>query len=405
MSETLPFDGGQSMKKFATVPTVPIHGSAGHFIIPCGGTGGHLTPGIAVGQELHRRGHRVTLFMSGKAIDLRLSKNYPQFRFISLPGSGFSLNPLRLVKFVGNLLRSFFRCRAFMGENPTDGVIAFGGFSCVGTALAAYSRRIPIFLHEANLHRGKAIWLLTPLATRVYVPSLLKESKKFSQRPNHVAMGYPIREDFCPVSQAKARATLNLPDFGKCLVISGGSQGAKSLIQWTKSNAPALANLGYHTICLGGLGGEEGELQLQGKDGRIYFIRFHGFSDSMHLIYSAADLVVGRAGAGTIGELIHCEKPSILIPYPIATGDHQSKNAKGLGDRAMARVLPQKQLEDLLPTIAALREEDLLHMANGLHLEKQRIGNAAIALVDDVLLHFSKKTPPGGGDLELNGKT
>jgi UDP-N-acetylglucosamine--N-acetylmuramyl-(pentapeptide) pyrophosphoryl-undecaprenol N-acetylglucosamine transferase len=213
-------------------------------------------------------------------------------------------------------------------------------------------------------------------------------------------MGYPIREDFSPLPRDQSRSALGLPRHGKCLVIFGGSQGAESLSQWASGHGQALANLGYHCIGLTGLGGKCGEFQFRGMDGHSYILRFQEFSNSMHRLYSAADLLICRAGAGTIGELIHCGRPSILVPYPFATGDHQSKNARSMEKQGMAWLLPQDKLSGLLSLLSSIGDGDLETMGERLRLAKESLGNGRVLLVDDVLETVQRRRrglPPGPG--------
>ncbi|MDR2677548.1 MAG: glycosyltransferase [Puniceicoccales bacterium] len=356
-----------------------------HIYIACGGTGGHLTPGIALAQELERRGHKITLSISSKSVDRRLCEHYPIFNFVPVPGCAFSWHPVGLCKFALGALRAFIWGWKHLGKHRQSVVISFGGFSAVGLCLAAFVRRRPIFLHEANLHMGRAIRCLAPLAKKVYLPPKLKESAKYQRKAEYVPMNYPVRRDFLPLPRASARKLLKLPNWGKCLVVSGGSQGASVLVDWVRGHGTQLANLGYHVICLTGLGGMEMKTQLQGVAGKIYHIRYETFSDYVNVLHSAADLAICRAGAGTIAELIRGQTPSILVPYPTATGDHQTLNARAHAEAGMAILLPQNQLAELFPTVEALDDGALQSMRKNLSKFAKSVGNPAAALADDIM--------------------
>ncbi|MDR0727899.1 MAG: UDP-N-acetylglucosamine--N-acetylmuramyl-(pentapeptide) pyrophosphoryl-undecaprenol N-acetylglucosamine transferase [Puniceicoccales bacterium] len=353
--------------------------------IACGGTGGHLTPGIALAQELEQRGCVTTLFISSKSVDRRLCEHYPTFNFVSIPGCAFRWRPIGFCRFIFKTLRAFTYAWKHLRKHPDSVVISFGGFSAVGLCLAAFVRRRPIFLHEANLHMGRAIRCLAPLAKKVYLPQGLKESATYRLREKYVPMGYPVRRDFSPLPRASARTLLGLPDYGRCLVISGGSQGANALVEWAHGHETRLVNLGYHIICLTGLNGMQTETKPRAMGGPIYHSRYEPFSDRMNVLYSAADLVICRAGAGTIAELIRCHTPGILVPYPSATGDHQTLNARAHAEAGMAILLPQNELSELFSVVEALDDRAFQSMRAILTKFDQSIGNPAVALADGAI--------------------
>jgi UDP-N-acetylglucosamine--N-acetylmuramyl-(pentapeptide) pyrophosphoryl-undecaprenol N-acetylglucosamine transferase len=264
-------------------------------------------------------------------------------------------------------------------------VVSFGGFSAVGLGLAAFVRRQPIFLHEANLHMGKAVRCLAPLAQKVYLPPDLKEIPKYVHKQKYEAMGYPIRRDFCLKPISDARMALRIPIHGKHLVLCGGSQGARVLVEWTMAHEADLVAIGYHVTCLTGLGGIEREIAACGSQGLEYIIRYQQFSDHMDIIYGSADLAICRAGAGTIAELIHCHLPSILVPYPFAAGDHQTANGRALAGRKMAILLPQCDLPKLWPTVRGLTPNNLNQMRKKLKQFSIHTGDPAKILAANIL--------------------
>jgi UDP-N-acetylglucosamine--N-acetylmuramyl-(pentapeptide) pyrophosphoryl-undecaprenol N-acetylglucosamine transferase len=127
------------------------------------------------------------------------------------------------------------------------------------------------------------------------------------------------------------------------------------------------------------------ETQPFAGDGKVYHIRYETFSDHMNVLHSAADLAICRAGAGTIAELIHCQTPGILVPYPLATGGHQTLNARAHAEAGMAVLLPQNELAELLPAIQALDDEALSAMRKVLSKFAKSIGNPAAALADEII--------------------
>ena len=120
------------------------------FIIACGGTGGHLVPGIAIGESLIAAGHQVSFAISKKQVDSRLVAKYTNMHFIKMSGVAFSKNPLKFVNFAKEFVSAFLSGRRILKNGKYDVVISFGGFNSLGISLAAASLGKPIVLHEAN---------------------------------------------------------------------------------------------------------------------------------------------------------------------------------------------------------------------------------------------------------------
>ena len=134
-----------------------------NIVIACGGTGGHLTPGIALAQSLEERGYPTWLFTSKKQVDARLSSKYPKLTFVPMPGAPLIRTPLGLARFGQEFLLSFYRSQRFYRQVGADALVGFGGFSTFGPAMAARTRRMPIFIHEANRAVGKAVRFLAKI--------------------------------------------------------------------------------------------------------------------------------------------------------------------------------------------------------------------------------------------------
>ena len=140
------------------------------FLIACGGTGGHLAPGIALGQWLKRQGHRPLLLISSKRIDARLIQKYPELDFEVIPGAPLLMGALGLVKFGLQQTRGlFFSWRLIRRERPVA-IIGFGGFTTASIIVAGCLRGVPVALHEANRVVGRAVRSLARFADRIYVP-------------------------------------------------------------------------------------------------------------------------------------------------------------------------------------------------------------------------------------------
>ncbi len=352
-------------------------------VIVCGGTGGHLAPGIAMAQELVDRGHTCVLVLSRKEVDSRLYRRYPEFSALRVAGAPFRLHPLGFLRFATGVVASFRDAnKYYRAERPTA-VIAFGGFLSTAFVLAASVRDIPIFLHEANRRSGKAIRFLARFADRVYLPHGVKLRSLGRLGARHV--GFPIRRDVRHVKKDIVRRTFDLPPHSKLLVVFGGSQGAAPLNAWLEENLDAFVSKGISVYCITGVGkGREWTEVRQSDAGDPVHVRFIAFGDDMGSLLSAADLVVSRAGAGSIAELIECLTPAILVPYPHAADRHQHENARYMEQCGASLVIDESEISNLRREVEDLIFNDgLLGVMRG-NLRALNRGNQAAAVADDI---------------------
>ena len=316
------------------------------FLISCGGTGGHLAPGISLAEGLLARGHSATLLISQKKVDARLSEKYPQLRFARMPGTGFAWQPAQLARCIVSQFRAFRFCRALIRAESPDGIVGFGGFTSAPVVLAGRMAGLPVMLHESNRVPGLAIRTLGRLATRVYLPPGIRIDSVTATATRHA--GLPVRREIVRIPAESARAALGFDPAQKLLVIFGGSQGASALNGWAREHLAALAAEGVQLCCVTGPGkGEPETLALKTKTGAAVRAMFIPFSDRVAELLSAADLVVSRAGAGTLAELVRCETPAILIPFPHAADDHQRANASFFERQGAGIVVEQTNLAGL----------------------------------------------------------
>ncbi len=329
------------------------------FVIVCGGTGGHLSPGIAVAQELLEKGHGCWLVISNKQVDARLIRNYEHLKFIQSPGSGFSLRPHLLLKFIINQFHLLIFSFRFLRSIRPDAIIAFGGFMTTGYAVSGFILGCPIALHEANRKPGKAIRILRGLADRLYLP----DGVMVTGLPPHAIKHYglPLRKEIQLLTKEAARQRLGIEVSGKLLVVVGGSQGAQILNDWVLDYSQRLAAEGVNIYCVTGLGkGVQSVSEFRHPDGRMIKAYFTPFTDCMGTVLSSADMVLSRAGAGSIAELEHCQAPSILVPFPYAADNHQLANARFLEQHGGCIVLEQTRIDKLRDEVLELIFNDWL---------------------------------------------
>lgn len=353
------------------------------FVISCGGTGGHLSPGIALAEGLAGRGHQAVLLVSRKKVDVRLLEKYPHLRFVRVPGTGFSLHPLKLLRCVVSQAQGFLVCLRLLRAERPDGVVGFGGFTSSAIVLAARLLGVPSALHESNRVPGLAIRAFGRFAQRVYLPAGIRLASVRPAATRHV--GLPVRREIVRTASAVARAALGLAEYQKVLVVLGGSQGSGALNGWVQQNLESFATEGIQVYCVTGLGkGEDRALEFKAKTGAPVFARFVAFSDRIAELLSAADLVVSRAGAGTLVELIRCATPAILVPYPEAADDHQRANAAFFERQGGGLAIEQTQLAGLHAEVLDVIFNDWLLKKFRANLQRMDRTNSLELMLNDL---------------------
>ncbi len=316
------------------------------FLISCGGTGGHLSPGIALAEGLAARGHKATLLISEKKVDARLIEKYPHLLFVRIPGTPFSWHPVKFLRCVLSQARGVSFCLHLLRTHRPDGIVGFGGFTSASIVVAGRMLGVPVALHESNRVPGLAVRALGRLARRVYLPTGVRIASVRPAATRH--MGLPVRREIVRTPSAAARMALGLEPNQRVVAIFGGSQGATPLNDWARRELPVLAAEGIQVYCVTGLGKGAPEIhELRSRNGGVVRAIFVPFCDRVAELLSAADLVISRAGAGTLAELIRCETPAILVPYPHAADDHQRANAAFFERQGGGIVVPQTALGGL----------------------------------------------------------
>lgn len=332
------------------------------FAIACGGTGGHLFPGLAVAEVLRERGHDVLLFISEKEVDARALLTHPDLERVKLPSIGLPsfLSPA-LIAFLRRLRSSFVQCGRVYSTGRPDAVLGMGGFTSIAPLVAAWRRGIPAFLHESNAIPGKA----NRLAARFCQSVLLGFSdcaSHFPGRPSQVT-GTPIRRELTTdvPGRAEARTALGLEPGRRTLLVMGGSQGAAGINVLASGAASHFAEAGLQVIHLAG--DRDSEVVRNAYEASAVPSVVLPFCDRMQEVYAAADFAVSRSGAASLGELSWFGLPSLLVPYPHAAEDHQTLNAEIFVRAGAARILQEqgstgenlgRMLADLLAEPTAL---------------------------------------------------
>jgi UDP-N-acetylglucosamine--N-acetylmuramyl-(pentapeptide) pyrophosphoryl-undecaprenol N-acetylglucosamine transferase len=312
-------------------------------VIACGGTGGHLFPGLAVAEVLRARGHEVLLFISEKEIDSRALNGRDEFRFEKLPTVGLPspFSPA-IMGFARRFNESLSRCRAVYRTFKPQMILGMGGFTSTAPVLAGRIRGVPAFVHESNAVPGKANRMTARMVRAVLLG--FKECAAFFPKVKTEVTGTPIRAALKPIDQSLARQKLGLQESLPTLLVMGGSQGASGINQAVIRALPSLHEVPWQVIHLSG----ERDERLVADNYRrenipAYVAAFH---HQMEDVYSAADFTVARAGAASLAELAAFALPALLIPFPYASDDHQSRNAEVFARAEAAIVLKESELGD-----------------------------------------------------------
>ncbi len=319
-------------------------------LIACGGTGGHLSPGIALAEALQGRGWSCVLLISNKQVDSRLVAKYSQFQYEALAGSAFSANPVRLLRFAVNLVKGVSRCSKLIRQERPAAVVGFGGFMTMPAMLAGRRAGLPTVVHEANRVPGRVTRITSRFIDRLYLPDGVSFVRKVEEDRIRF-LGMPVRSEIRSIQKAEAREKLGLSADKRTLLVMGGSQGAQALNQWAANSLAVLAENGVQVFCLTGAGGAESRSVHPSGKGESVSAVFRNFSDDMSMVLSAADLAVSRAGAGSIAEMMRCRLPGVLVPYPFSADDHQVANARNFESLGCGLQLNQDNLSELLSIV------------------------------------------------------
>jgi UDP-N-acetylglucosamine--N-acetylmuramyl-(pentapeptide) pyrophosphoryl-undecaprenol N-acetylglucosamine transferase len=364
--------------------------SALNVSIACGGTGGHLFPGLAVAETLRRRGHRVMLLVSEKRIDaVAVAGREKDYRIETLPSIGLPsplLSP-RLITFGTGLFASVRRCRAMYRDFQPHAVLGMGGFTSTPPILAGRMLGRKTFVHESNAIPGKANKLNARFADVVLL-GFAECAPHLPASTSMVVTGTPIRDELrADVDRAAALASFGFeaaPGTTTVLVM-GGSQGAHGVNQAVTRALPRWKASGHALQFIHQTGPDDSEMvrEAYAREGLRAFVS--AFHPAMENAYAAADLAIARAGAATLAELSHFGVPSILVPFPSAAEDHQTLNAQ-IFVRANAALMVQEfgideSLPDLVLELLKNREKRLELGANA----RQLAPSDPAALVADTI--------------------
>jgi len=392
--------------------------TAPHIAIACGGTGGHVFPGLAVADELMRRGCAVTLLVSPKEVDQQAVRLFvrgtptrlgadglqalacaairPRLGFqraepvlgalmevVTLPAT--ALQRGSRLAFLRGCWQSWRAAGKLFRSRPPLAALAMGGFTSAPPILAAKNLRAKTFIHESNTIPGRANRWLARIVDQAYVgfPSAISQ---LHVREATVT-GTPVRSEFQPCNPTASRAALGLDPATPVLLVMGGSQGAHGINEMILSALPILAKHASHWQWLHLTGPLDADQVRHNYAALGVKAIVHPFLADMHLALGAATVAVSRAGASSLAELAAMRLPPLLVPFPYAADNHQFHNARAFTETGAARLLEQKDAtpEKVASLLTELMENETVREMIQSALAQWHAPKAAAQIVEMML--------------------
>lgn len=330
-----------------------------------GGTGGHIFPAVAIADELRKRFPEASFLFIGANGKMEMEK---------VPAAGYKIEGLNiagfnrssLIKNIGlpvKIISSLLKTRKIIKDFNPDFAIGTGGFASGPALFAASFAGVPIFLQEQNSLPGKTNQFLAKKARAVF--TAYPDMEHFFPDTKTFFLGNPVRQNIVTnlIDPALAKERLGL-DKDKLTILSvGGSLGSATLNNAWKEHLGKILSRDYQLIWQTGKNDYQQILQ-ETETRQCRNLQTVAFIQNMEVAYSAADIIVSRAGAIAISELALAQKPVLLVPFPYAAEDHQTKNALTLVEKNAARMVKDSEMKEKFWPIlsemcenAALRHE------------------------------------------------
>lgn len=361
-----------------------------NILISGGGTGGHIFPALSIADEIKKCHPEARILFVGALGRMEMQRvpdhGYP---IEGLPVSGLDRKrPWRNIKVMWQLWKSMRRARAIVDTFRPDIAIGVGGYASGPTLKAAQRRGVPTLLQEQNSYAGVTNKLLAAKARAICVA--YDGMERFFPAESIIKTGNPVRADIvdASISRQEAKRQLGFPPDKPLVAVVGGSLGARTLNRAMATALKPLLGLGASVLWQCGKY-YASEYKPMGEG--LADVQVTDFVKRMDLVYRAADLVVSRAGAGTISELQIAGVPAILVPSPNVAEDHQRHNAEALSTRGAAiMVLDADAMEKLPSAITDLLHDRTKRESLSCEIKKMALPGAAghiARIVDEIIGH------------------
>ena len=300
-----------------------------------GGTGGHVIPLLAVARELGRRGHEVFFVGTERGVEAHM-----------VPAAGFQLELIRIgglkrvamlqrLATLGQLPLSTLRMYRLLRRRKTAAVFSMGGYAAGPPVIAALAAGKPVVVMEPNAAPGFTNRRIGQVVTRALVS--FPETTRYFRRGRTEVTGLPVREEFFNLPPKKRENVFTV-------LVTGGSQGSRTLNRAARESWPLFRNANFPVQFLLQTGQPEFEALHAAFAASNLYGAVEAFIFDMPFVFAQADLIVCRAGAGAVAELAAAGKPSVLVPFPFATDDHQLRNAQAFESAGAAKLVLDRDL-------------------------------------------------------------
>jgi len=335
-----------------------------------GGTGGHFYPALSTTIYLKEKGYEIYYF--GTIHGIENKKNFTGKKFL------YDIKGVRGKKgkiiSTFKLLKTAFKIRKIIKKEKPEFCICFGGYTSIPLGIASKLTGTPLFIHEQNSIPSYSNLILSKIAKKVFIT--FDYSKNYFPEEKTVKTGLPLRKELkekINIHKSEARKSLNIKA-DKVILVFGGSQGAKRLNELSVKIAAKYPDLTVINV----YGKNKIEKNLNN------LIQFEYFED-MGLLYKASDIVISRAGSGTVNELLAFGKYAIYIPYPFAASDHQYFNVKWLEELGVSKVLKENQIDRFFNIFESVLKLDIENL-------KDKIQNLSILYAEEKMFKEIQKS-------------
>ncbi len=358
------------------------------FLVSGGGTGGHIFPALSIADELKKRLPGAEIQFVG-ALGRMEMERVPKhgYAITGLPIAGLqrklsAKNLLLPFKTLESLWKAYRLIRRFR----PDAVIGTGGYASLPLLWTAQRMGIPTYIQEQNSYPGITNKILAKRARQIF--TAYDEVRRFFPKGKIIMTGNPVRDDLKNIPPAKDDdfKALGLYPALPVVMILGGSLGSaainREIARWVKDGLPQ-------------------GMQLFWQTGKLYYERYRDlendrvrivpFIENMQRAFSVADVIVSRAGAGTLSELALAGKPVILVPSPNVAEDHQTKNARAFADKGAAVLLSENRLEELPRTVENLLADDDARRHMQQQIRNLARPDATQKIVDEIIKDLAGK--------------
>ena len=359
-------------------------------IIAGGGTGGHIFPAVAIANALKQKDKTIQILFVGAKGKMEMEK-VPQagYDIKGLDITGFNRSSLiKNIWLPYKLIKSFLQVRNIFKHFKPDAVLGVGGYSTYPVLKYAQSKGIPTFIHEANSFAGKSNKMLGTGCTKVFTGT--DGMEKFFPVDKIMVTGNPVRNSILNrnINKEEALQHFSLENNKTTLLIVGGSLGAKSINDAALAHLDELLDAGLQLIWQTGKSFDKEALAKVATHKNVWI---NEFITKMEFAYSAADIVIARAGAMTVAEICVTQKPTIFVPYPFAAEDHQTVNAMQLVNKKAALMVKDSEAKEKIAAMAIdLAKNEALRSEMIDNLSRLAITNADERVAEEILKIINK---------------